>query len=200
MSLNFYTKKEEIKKVESLSNYQDLFKEYLKDPPSLNEALNEMFLSTGISDEKAHIFTNDIISKSEKFLEFNLNLIYEKHPIISYYEALIIVSYKCEAIEPKYSPYKLMNINLNEENREDGIYKIKKYFFLFLQALRKLTRYYPKQKYMYRCINRQVDLKKDYFDKKIIPYQKGVQKTFYGFISITSKVDLSYNLNGKKKK
>ena len=198
MSLHFYTKKEEIRKVESLSNYQDLFKEYLKDPPSLNEALNEMFLSTGISDEKANIFTNDIISKSHDFLQFNFDLIHEEHPIISYYEALIIVSYKCEAIEPKYSPYKLMNINLNEENRDEGICRISKYFFLFLQALRKLTRYYPKQKYMYRCINMQVDLKEDYFNQKIIPYQKGVQKTFYGFISITSKVDLTYNLNGKK--
>ena len=52
---------------------------------------------------------------------------------------------------------------------------------------------------MYRCINRQVNLKEDNYNKKIIPYKKGNTKIFWGFTSITSDINMIYNLNGKKK-
>ena len=52
---------------------------------------------------------------------------------------------------------------------------------------------------MYRCINRNINIKEDLFNKKIIPYQKGVKKTFYGFTSISTKENTIYYLNGKQK-
>ena len=52
---------------------------------------------------------------------------------------------------------------------------------------------------MYRCINKQVKLEKDCLSKDICPYTKGINKTFYSFISITSNDNMTFNLNGRKK-
>ena len=196
MSTHFYTKKENITKQVPIDYYLEIFKDYNIGPNFITDALKELFLSAGLNDEKAYLFTKDIISKSEKILEFNFDLIKEKYPALSREEALIISTYKCEAIDSEYSPYKIMNLKLCEN---EGIIDISHYFFLFLRTLRQLCRYYPKQKYMYRCIGKKVNLEKDYFNKEIIPFQKGVQKTFYGFISVTSEENLTYELNNKAK-
>ena len=198
MSRYFYEKIEEIPKNETLNIYQHLFENYKKSIPSLTESLNQMYLSINLSEQKANELTKSIITKCENFINDIYINIKDKYPIIEKEEAIIISSYSCEAFDSKYSPYKILNRKLNEENREEGIKQISKYLFIFLKALRKLDRYYPKQKYMYRCINQCVKLKEDYFDKAIIPYQKGVNKTFYGFTSITTKICTSYNLNGKQ--
>ena len=196
MSTHFYTKKENITKQRSIDYYQDIFKEYNIEPPSLVDSLNELFLSVGLSDGKAELFTKDIIEKCQNFLDFNFDLIHEKYPYLLREDALIIATYKCEAIESRYSPYKIMNLKLCEN---EGIMDISHYFFLFLKSLRKIDRYYPKKKYMYRCIDKKVNLEKDFFNKDIIPFQKGVQKTFYGFISVTSEENNNCEINGKKK-
>ena len=52
---------------------------------------------------------------------------------------------------------------------------------------------------MYRCINKQINIKKDFFNERIIPYKKGAVKTFCGFLSITSKEDMTNDLKGKIK-
>ena len=199
MSKYFYDKTEDIPKNESLNKYQYIFQEYIKKIPTLIEALNQMFSSTGISEQKIKDLTEDIVSKSQKIINFNFCDIKDKHPTIEREEALIISSYTCKAFDSNYSPYKILNWNLNDENRERGIKNISKYLFIFLKALRKLERYYPQQKYMYRCIDKYVNLKEDFFNKKIIHYHKGIKKVFYGFTSISSKMDKTYNLNGKKK-
>ena len=197
MSRYFYDKKEDTLK-ESLNKYQNLFVEYIKSVPSLTEALNQMFSSMAIPEKKINELTEYIISKSEKNINDTFENIKKKYPIIEKEEAIIISSYTCEASDSNYSPFKIINRKLNEENREEGIKQISKYLFIFLKALRKLDRYYPKQKYMYRFANKCVDLKVDPLNKKVIPYQKGVNKTFYGFTSITPEINKYYNLNGKK--
>ena len=199
MSLMFYSEKEDIPKKESINNYNYLFKEYIKNNPCLNEALNQMYVSTGLSDEKVNELIKDILIKSEKIIEFNFDLINEKYPLLTRYEAKIIASYLCEAFDPNYSPYKILNTNLCEENRNESIKKISMYFFIFLKALRKLDKYYPNKKYMYRRINKQVKLEKDYLNKDICPYTKGTNRTFYSFISITSEDNMIFNVKGKKK-
>ena len=197
MSRYFYDKKEDTLK-ESLNKYQNLFVEYIKSIPSLTEALNQMFSSMAIPEKKINELTEYIISRSEKNINDTFENIKKKYPIIEKEEAIIISSYTCEASDSNYSPYKIINRKLNEINREEGIKQISKYLFIFLKALRKLDRYYPKQKYMYIFANKCVDLKVDPLNKKVIPYQKGVNKTFYGFTSITPEINKYYNLNGKK--
>ena len=84
-------------------------------------------------------------------------------------------------------------MNLCEEYREKGINNVSKYFFLFLKSLRKILRYYPKQKYMYRCVEENVNLEKDILNKNIEPNKRGITKTFYGFTSITSNINEGFN-------
>ena len=199
MSLHFYSYNEDIPKKESLIDFENIFKEFINNVPSLKEALYQMFKLEGIPDQEVYDLTNEILLKSEKIIKFNFDIIKEKYPFITIEEAKIISSYTCEASKSDYSPYKILNRNLCEENRTIGINNISKYLFIFIKSLRKLNKYYPKQKYMYRCINRQVNLKEDIYNKKIIPYKKGNTKIFWGFTSITSDINMTYDLNGKKK-
>ena len=198
MSLHFYTEKENIQNKLSINHYKNIFSEYSKRIPNLNEALKEMFISTGITDQKAYELTEDILTKSEKFVEYNYDSIKDKYPALFREEAKIIFSYNCESKDPNYSPYKILNKNLCLENTEQGIKNISKYFFIFLKSLRKLERYFPNQKYMYRCVNKNIKLNDNYFDKKIEPYIRGAVKTFWGFTSISSNLNKKYNLKEKE--
>ena len=199
MSLNYYNKSEDISKKESINNYYNIFKDYYIKFPTLSDALIQMFKSHNITDQKAYELKQDIIKKAINIIDFNFELIKKNNPIITKEEAYIISSYTCDSFDLNYSPYRILNNCLNDENRMEGIKKISKYFFIFLNSLRKLNRYYPKKKYMYRCINKQLNLKEDFFNKKIVPYQKGIKKCFYGFISITSELNMNYNLEKLKK-
>ena len=179
-ALNFYPANEDIQKYDSVDNYQQIFIEYSKKVPSIEEALHELFLSTGISDQKAYELMEDILSKAKKVVEFNYELINKEYQTITTTDAIIISSYtcECETEYSNYSPYKILNRKLNEENRAESIKNISKYLFIFLKSLRKLPVVHPKGKYMYRCINKKVSLSEDIFNKNIIPYRKGNTKIF----------------------
>ena len=158
LSINYYPLNEDISKYESINNYQNIFIEYSEKIPSLADALYQMFKSTGISDQKVYDITQYIIKKAEKIVRFNFDLIKEKYSMMTEIDAIIICSYSCEyEIDSNFSPYKILNINLNKENKSEGIQNISKYLFIFLKALRKLNRFFPKGKYVYRCINKKVN-------------------------------------------
>ena len=198
MFLYFYTSNEDISISDSINDYNYIFESYSNNTPCLSEALEQMIKSTGLSDQKVFDLTNDIISKCEKIVKSNSTLITDKYQNITLKDAKIISSYSCEAEDPNYSPYKILNMNLCSEKREQGIKNVSKYLYIFLRSLRKLDKFYPTQKYMYRCINKYVNLKKNYFNEKIIPYKRGNSKTFYGFTSITPSVNKTLYSNGKK--
>ena len=200
MFVHFYNKNQDIPKNESIYSYENIFKEYNTKIPTLYEALYQMYHSLDITDQKSDSIIKFILEKAQKFIQFNYDIIKEDNPFLTKEDAMIIYSYTCEVFDSNYSIYKIVNNNLNEVNRLKGINNISKYFFIFLKSLRKLNRYYPKEKYMYRCINKQINLKKDLFDERIVPYDKGAVKTFYGFLSITSREDMTYDLKGKRKK
>ena len=199
MFLYFYTSNEDISINDSINDYNYIFESYSNNPPSLFEALEQMIQSTGLSNQKVFDLTNDIISKCEKVVKSNATLITDKFQNITLKDAKIISSYSYEAEDPNYSPYKILNMNLCSENREQSIKNVSKYLYIFLRSLRKLDKFYPTQKYMYRCINKYVNLKKNYFNEKIIPYKRGNSKTFYGFTSITPSVNKTFYSNGKKR-
>ena len=197
MFLHYYNKNEEIPKKQTIDDYENIFLEYKDKIPTLYEALYQMYRSLDIADQKAYLLSLNIIDKSKKVIEFNYDLINEKYGVTKE-EAMIIASYSCEAFDSDYSPYKVVNNIMNDENRFKGIRSISKYLYIFLKALRQLSIFYPQQKYMYRCINKQINLKKDIFDERIVPFNKGTIKTFYGFLSVTSEKDMTYDLKGKK--
>ena len=87
MSLNFYID-DENKREESLNNYKDLFSNFCKKSPTLNESLNQMFKSVGFDDFKVNSLTRDIINKSKKTIVLNL-ILFNKN--IKIYQFLMLI-------------------------------------------------------------------------------------------------------------
>ena len=59
MSLIQYSEAEEIDKEETIEKYKDLFQEYEKNIPTLSDALNQLFISSGVSQQK----TDELIKR-----------------------------------------------------------------------------------------------------------------------------------------
>ena len=195
MSLYFYIEEEDNNKEVTLNNYKDLFLEYEINLPTLTEALNQMFQSKNLDNNKVNELTNDILDKCKIKMDLKFDEIKKKYNNISKDDAYIICSYTCESKEKKYSPYRILNQNLVSENRKNGVENISKYLYIFLKSLRKLPRYYPikPNKYLYRCISHKVNLAKDPFNDKLIPYINGNKKIFWGFTSTSSNPKSTYN-------
>ena len=172
MSLIQYVEGEENDKEDSIDKYKDLFINYKKQLPTLSEALSQMFISSGADENNAKNLIKDILDKCKQTIDNNWNEITNKYKDINRDNAYIICSYTCEALESKYSPYKILNTNLVSENRKNGINNISKYLYIFLKSLRKLTIYYPKQ-YLYRCLTNKVSLENDPNNEKWVPYKQG---------------------------
>ena len=185
MSLHFYTVGEDDEKEESIDNYKDLFIEYVNNPPSLKEALNQIFISGGVPEKEVNDYIKDITDKIEKIIKDRESKIKEKYPDISHNDSLIISSYTQEAKNSEYSPYRTLNRKLVSDNRKEGLKKVSKYLYILLKALRKLKRYYPseEQKYLYRGIRFQVNTKIDPYKPKLVPYLVNKQKCFWAFTS-----------------
>ena len=183
MSLDFYCNEEENIREESINKYKNLFINYETNPPTLSEALIQMFESAELDDNKVKELTNDIISKCKVRILPVFDLIKKKYENITIEDAYIICSYtcECEPKERKYSPYRILNQNLVSENRKNGVRNISKYLYILLKSLRKLPRYYPQNKYLYRCLTIKVNLSKSPNNKNVTPYIAGNIKTFCGF-------------------
>ena len=181
----------------SINKFEYLFKDYINNPPSLEDALIEMFVSefsknkSKVSEDELKVFKDkskslcdEIISRVDEYLKVKFSEIKSKYKNITYEDAQIITSYTCE-LNNKYnfSPFKILNSNLVENDRKSGISNISKYLFILLKALRKLDRYYPdkERNFLYRGINRQVELKYEHLgeNKKKVPYFYGENKKFF---------------------
>jgi len=202
MSLIFYSEQEDNNKEESINKYKDLFINYEQKLPTLEEALNQMFISAGADKIKSDKLIKDILLKCKETIDDNLDKIKEKYNKINKEDAYIICSYTCESEEQEYSPYRIMNQNLVSENRKNGLNNISRYLYILLNSLRKLSRYYPskKNKYLYRCITKQVNILIDPKNKKSVPFIEGNEKTFWGFTSTSPNVKMTYNFLKEEKK
>ena len=200
MSLNFYSEEEDNDKEESINNYKNLFLDYEKNIPSLKDALIQMFKSTNLDTKIVNNLTKDIITKCKERIELNYHEIKNKYNNITKEDAYIICSYTCESKERKYSPYRILNQNLVSDDRKNGVRNISKYLYIFIKSLRKLPRYYPKNKYLYRCLTIKVNISKDSNNEKIIPYIIGNTKTFWGFTSTSTDPKTAYSFLKKEEK
>ena len=203
MSLHYYAENEDDDKEESINKYLDLFIEYIGNPPNLSDALKQMFINSGLTEENSNEYIKDIISKTQEIINKNLEAIKAKYPTITIEDIQIISSYTCEAKDKNFNPYKLLNKNLVSENRKQGIQRISKYLFIFLKSLRKLDRYYLNEnsKYLYRSIGSKVTIDKQTFNQKLVPYIAGNSKTFWGFTSTSPNIKTAYDfLNGNSYK
>ena len=200
MSLNFYTEEEDNKKERSINNYKSLFINYEKKLPTLPESLKQMFKSENLNENKINELTNDILEKCKMTINNNYNKIKIKYNKITKVDAYIICVYTCESKDRKYSPYRILNQNLVSNNRKKGIENISKYLYIFLNSLRKLPRYYPPNKYLYRCITHKVSLSKDPFNENLVPYIRGNKKTFWGFTSTSGNPKTIYSFLKEEEK
>ena len=195
---SYYINEESNNLEESINSYEGLFKGYINNPPTLKDALNQMYNNTKTCIAQ-------ILSKVKKHLNTKFSEIQKKFPKITFEDAQIISSYTYELHGADNNPYKLLNTNLVSKDRHSGVSKISKYLFLFLKALRKLDKYYPnsKEKYLYRGISTQVQLNYDSFDKTKIPYLNGNKKVFWAFTSASNNPKTAYdflrkdNINNK---
>jgi len=195
-SLYFYNENESHQKDESIDNYKYLFKNYYKNPPTLEEALYQMFTSKGADYNLSKDLTDRLLLKVQTIINNNFNEIKSKYPNMTEEDAKIIASYTCEAFDNSYSPYRLTNTNLVEDDRSSGVNNISKYVFLLLSSLRKLNRYSPAEKFLYRCIKTNVklyDLSNPYNS-----YSQGNRKTFWGFTSTTRTLNKAKHFLGSK--
>ena len=190
MTQQCYFVEEENAKEESIDNYSYLFYEYIKNPPTLKEALHQLFISGGVPKNELNNYIEDIWNKVNHNFNQREKVIKEKYPSITIDDALIITLYTCEALDEKYNPYSILNSNLVKDDRKQGIQNVSKYFYILLMALRRLPKYYP-ENFLYRCIKKKVDLS-DPFNKKYVPYKIGNEKTFWAFTSTSPNPKCSY--------
>ena len=168
---------------ESLNKYEYLFKDINSKPPTLEEALIDMFENAGLTKKDAKELYDHLYLMCNQRVQDKWNLIEHEHKNISKNDALVISSY---TYEPKikfekFSPYRLLNTNLVATNRKSGVINVEKYLFLFLRALRGLNK--TKKNILFRCISCKVKLEKDPNNNKYVPYQKGLEKIFWPFTS-----------------
>ena len=186
MSLDFYSEKEEENnRAESINEYKYLFSNYENNPLSLSEALIQMFESCKLDNNEVKELTEDILNKSKESIDSNFDAIKKKYNNITKEDTYTIISYTYESKEREYSPFRILNQNLVSDDLKIGINNVSKYLYLFLKALRKLPKYYPKNKYFYRCLTINVGTSKEPNNEKIMPYIAGNIKKFLGFISVS---------------
>ena len=184
----------------SINKYRHLFLYYKINKPTLKEALQQLFKSSNLEKKVVRQLTDDILNKCKVKMDSRFNIIKNKYDNIRKEDAYIICSYTCESEDENYSPYRLLNQNLCLDNKQNGIRNVSKYLYIFLKSLRKLPRYYPKNKYLYRCLTIKVNISKDSNNEKTIPYIIGNTKTFWGFTSTSTDPKTTYSFLHKEEK
>ena len=195
MSKSFYSENEE-NNFNSLNDFEFLIKHYACEAPSLKDALIELFRNGGATPKEAEEIYDHLYLMCKNQVDNNWSLIKEQNKDISKNDAMIISSYTYEpkTMYEKFSPYRLLNTNLVAANRKNGVQNIEKYLFIFLRALRRLTK--CKKNCLFRCITNKVKLEKDPNNSKYIPYKAGNNKVFWAFTSTSYEEKEAENFLG----
>ena len=69
MSLHFYCNGEDNEKEESIDKYMDIFTDFLDNPPSLKEALIQVFIAGGVPEIELNDYVEDLNKKIYKVVE-----------------------------------------------------------------------------------------------------------------------------------
>lgn len=194
---NFYADSEECSKLESIEKYIYLLEIY-KEKPTLEEALLDLFENANLTKAEAKEIYNHLYATCKHTIDKNLEKIKAENPKITREDALIISSYTYEPKNKykKYSPYTLLNKNMVESNRKEGIKNVDKYLLIFVLALRKIKRCEVNS--LYRCIAPNVIFDKDTNGVKY-NYQKGNLKRFWSFTSTSKEKSTAESFLSKDK-
>ena len=164
--------------VECINNARQLFADFKKKPPTLEETLRSM----EYGDEKAKELSELFLKKAkEKLEEFEApELTPENVAAIKCYTYEFKKDDKAKGIE---SPYRKLNGSLSSNRNNTSLKKTRGFLFLLLQALRKLPRYTPVNGVLYRGIRAHVQIEVDPKSPKTKPYAAGNEKTWWAFTS-----------------
>ena len=157
-------------KEESINNYADIFMAYISKPPTLTEALEQLFNSS--RTENSNEIIKDIIYKSKSVVDRNFDKIKKIYPKISKEESMIITTYTLES-----NMCRIINKILIDDKK--NIKNISKYLYLFIKSLRKLKKY-SDSKYLYRGIRIK--------DNSLI---KGNKTTYSSFTSTSDNIQMA---------
>ena len=193
MSLNFYCEEEDqTTRGVSINQYKFLFNDYEDNPPNLSEAITQiykeaLFLNDSIINETI----NEILNNCQKRIDSEFDTIKKQYNNITKEDAYIICSYTYETKNRALSPYRLLNQCLTYDDRKNGVSCVSKYLYILLKSLRKLPRYYPNDKYLYRCLTCHVNISQE--NNKNTSYFNGNKKTFWAFTSTSPDPNTTYS-------
>ena len=68
MSQCFYADNEDSSKEDSVDKYENIFEEYKRKCPTLNEALEEMLVGAGATKDKTNELIKEILAQIDEFL------------------------------------------------------------------------------------------------------------------------------------
>ena len=198
MSLNCFCEEEDDNNKEvSINKYKYLFSSFENNTPSLSEALTQMYKSLNLDEKMINELINNIINTCKANIDPNFDSIKSQYSNITKEDAYAICSYTYESEMKILCPYKVLNTNLTADDRKNGVRNVSKYLYILLKALRKLPRYYPTDKYLYRCITHQVNISREANKKS--SFIKGNKKTFWGFTSTSTDAKTTYSFLNEQK-
>ena len=147
MSLNFYCQKEEYNnRKESINKYENIFSNYENNPPSLKEALIQMYSSLNLEDNITIELAEEILFNCKKRIDSEYDKINKIYENITLEDAYIICSYTYECENKEYSPYRLLNINLYSDNIQIWYFKYIKIFIYIIKIITKITKVLSRKK------------------------------------------------------
>ena len=170
--------------VECINNTRNLFADFKKKPPTLEEALRSMEYEDVKAKELSKLFLDRANGKLEEFEAPGITP--ENVAAIFCYSFQCNEKNNCEGLE---SPYKKLNNSLSIGRNNGSLKKTRGFLFLLLQALRKLPRYTPAKGVLHRGIRAHVQTEADPNSPKTKPYATGNEKTWWAFTSTTEDLE-----------
>ena len=196
MSRIYETVEQETGKEETVDNYKDLFLSLIEENPSLEDALDELYMTLNLTNIETQ--RKYVIKECKRHLENKFKKIKETHPNVTKDEALTICTYTYEDAKQELSPYKILNRNLISNDRRNGIKKVCKYFFILLKAIRHLTPFNANDIILYRALRKKIATEIPIDNPNYIPYKEGNEKKFWSFTSTTPKLETATYFLGNR--
>lgn len=168
--------------VGSIDNVNQLFIVLKKKPPSLEKALECM----GYKNSK-ELYEKFLTNGKEKLEEIDA-------PGLTAEDLAVVQCYTYEWEEKLFgkgeSPYRKLNNSLSVERNNKALRDVCSFMFLLLRVLRKLPRYIPEKRALYRGIkiHVQTEYNNDFPSRK--PYSIGNEKTWWPFTSTTTDLEV----------
>ena len=174
--------------VDNVDQVSHLFMSFSVKPPTLEEALSAMEYNN--PGELA----NTLYKKGAKTLG-RLDA-----PGLTVDDVAIIFCYTFEWDEEKFgkakSPYFMLNLSLSVNRSSTTLKKTRGFLFLLLSSLRKLPRFVPESRILYRGIRALVQTEYDWRFPDRKPYAAGNEKTWWAFTSTSTSLEITRRFLG----